>query len=101
MPVIFPVHGEDLMMASTAQAESGRGTSTYPESEDQCARLEERDTGRLGRPMLWPPGWKCMASPGALHLRIGTQMGGERESGDYRCGARGKQPFIDLGQKMT
>lgn len=101
LPVVFPVHDEYLMMPSTAQTESERGASTYSESKDQRARLEEQDTGGLGRPMLWPPGWKCMASPGALHLRTGTQMGGERESGDHRCGARDKQPFIDLGQKMT
>lgn len=76
--LVFPVRGEDLMMPNTAQTQSDRGTSTYPESED---RLEERDMSRLGRCMLQPPGWKCMASPGALHLRLGTQIGGEGEQG--------------------
>ena len=41
MPLVFSVHGEDLKMFSAAQTESGREISTYPESEDRCAKLEE------------------------------------------------------------
>lgn len=41
LPLVFSVHGEDLKMFSAAQTESGREISTYPESEDRCAKLEE------------------------------------------------------------